>query len=181
MNEKINTLGKILLDTRYNARPTKSTNFGSREVYCKWKESVKAVHRAIYNYANIVRLSNGTSEEIKIVENSFYSAYKAVLTFFDNEKEGFKLKNEGERDIKTMLLIAGCFRINKDEKEKGQQFLPYGENKFRKSFENIIVDKLINASMKTEEEIEQERKEKAAKRRTEKKVLKETKPNNKRC
>ena len=159
-------LNAIVVANRNSSKSLSLANLESKEMLGSWKTACEDLRLTISAYAVADRSGKDDTENEL---SDCFAAYRAILKFFENKAESFKLKPEAQ-DISAIRDVTGTYSKSKDG--NGKDFSPIGAMAFRKALEDFIADRITNRTAKTAEEIEAE---KTAKREAKKAERKEKK------
>lgn len=145
-------LNKIVIINRKSTKALNLSDLGSVEVFKNWKGACEDLRIAISEYSNVDRAGNDSEKELE----ACFVAYRAVLKFFENKAEGFKLKPVAQ-DISAIRDVSGKYAKPTGSVD-GKEFLPMGKDSFRKALEDFISDRCEQRTAKTARELEAEKK-----------------------
>lgn len=163
--ENLNT---IVVANRASVKSLSLSNLESKEMFSSWKSSCESLRLAISAYA-VADRSGKDNTETEV--SACFTAYRAVLKFFENKAESFRLKPEAQ-DISALRDICGQYKKVKGS-VSGKDFTPIGSMAFRKALEDFIADRITNRTAKTAEAIEAEKTAKREAKKAERKAKKD--------
>ena len=161
-------LNAIVVANRNSSKSLNLANLESKEMFGSWKTSCESLRLAISAYAVADRSGKDNTET---EASACFTAYRAVLKFFENKAESFKLKPEAQ-DVASLRDICGQYKKVKGS-TTGKDFMPISSIAFRKALEDFIADRITNRTAKTAEEIEAEKTAKREARKAERKAKKD--------
>ena len=161
-------LNSIVVANRASVKSLSLANLESKEMFASWKSSCESLRLAISAYA-VADRSGKDNTEAEV--SACFTAYRAVLKFFENKAESFKLKPEAQ-DIGALRDICGQYKKIKGS-VSGKDFMPISSIAFRKALEDFIADRITSRTAKTAEEIEAEKTAKREARKAERKAKKD--------